>query len=163
MSTSFCTHGEIQQRNNIILISKDGCIFVLKNRLIPSIDLILDFWQLFNTGIEYSGLNTARSALSSFLMLNVQESVSNNTLVKRFMRGIFLLKPSLPRYNFTWDVSIFLNYSQQRQLNVQTNDINTLYITLLLTAQRLQSIHLIDKRNILFNVSVVKIQIWGSC
>lgn len=123
------------------------------------INLILDFWQLFNTGIGYSGLNTARSALSSFFMLNVQESVSNNTLVKRFMRGIFLLKPSLPRYNFTWDVSIFLNYSQQRQLNAQTNDIKTLYITLLLTAQRLQSIHLIDKRNIFFNVSVVKIQI----
>ena len=35
LSTSFCTHGEIQQRNNIRLISKDGCVFVLKNRLIP--------------------------------------------------------------------------------------------------------------------------------
>jgi hypothetical protein len=61
------------------------------------INLILDFWQLFNSGIGYSGLNTARSALSSFLMLKGQESVGNNTLVKQYMRGIFLLKPSLPR------------------------------------------------------------------
>jgi hypothetical protein len=35
LSTSFCNHGEIQQRNNIGLISKDGCDFALKNRLIP--------------------------------------------------------------------------------------------------------------------------------
>lgn len=35
LSTSFCTHGEIQQRNNIGLISKDVCVFALKNMLIP--------------------------------------------------------------------------------------------------------------------------------
>jgi len=79
----------------------------------PSINLILNFLAtLFNSGIGYSGLNTARSSLSSFFVLNGQVSVSNNTLVKRFMRGIFLLKPSLSRYNFTWDVSRFLNYLQ---------------------------------------------------
>jgi hypothetical protein len=75
-----------------------------------------------------------------FFMLNGQVSVGNNTLVKRFMRGIFLLKPSLPSYNFTWDVSIFLNY-----LQTLSNDSLPLETTLqlcallsLLTAQRLQ-------------------------
>ena len=113
-----------------------------------SINMILDFLAtLFNSGIGY----TARSALSSFLMLNEQVSVGNNTLVKRFMRGIFLLKPSLPRYNFTWDVSIFLNYLQtlsNDSLTLKQMTLKLCALLSLLTAQRLQSIHLIDKRNI---------------
>lgn len=128
-----------------------------------SINLILDFLAtLFNSGIGYSGINTARSALSSFLMLNGQVSVGNNTLVKRFMRGIFLLKPSLPRYNFTWDVSIFLHYLQtliNDSLTLKQMTLKLCALLSLLTAQRLQSIHLIDKRNILFSNSVVKIRI----
>lgn len=128
-----------------------------------SINLILDFLAtLFNSGIGYSGINTARSALSSFLMLNGQVSVGNNTLVKRFMRGIFLLKPSLPRYNFTWDVSIFLHYLQtlsNDSLTLKQMTLKLCALLSLLTAQRLQSIHLIDKRNILFSKSVVKIRI----
>jgi len=113
-----------------------------------SINMILDFLAtLFNSGIGY----TARSALSSFLMLNEQVSVGNNTLVKRFMRGFVLLKPSLPRYNFTCDVSIFLNYLQtlsNDSLTLKQMTLKLCALLSLLTAQRLQSIHLIDKRNI---------------
>jgi hypothetical protein len=36
--------------------------------------------------------------------------VGNHSLVKRFLRGVFNIKPSLPRYVNTWDVNIVLNF-----------------------------------------------------
>lgn len=36
--------------------------------------------------------------------------VVNSSIVKRFMKGIFNIKPSLPKYNNVWDVSVVLDY-----------------------------------------------------
>ena len=68
-----------------------------------SLNLVLEYLaSLFHAGIGYSGFNTARSALSSFLTIDGRRQIGQHNLVyKRVMRGIFHLKPSLPRYNFT--------------------------------------------------------------
>ena len=104
------------------------------------------FWQLFLTReLDIVDLTVPDLHFLPFFMLNGQVSVGNNTLVKRFMRGMFLLKPSLPRYNFTWDVSRFLNYLQTLSNDILTLKQMTLKLCALLsllTAQRLQSIHL---------------------
>jgi hypothetical protein len=71
------------------------------------------------------------------------------------------MKPSLPRYNFTWNVTDLLKYLGKLNnvtltLKQATFKLSTLLA--LLTAQRLQSLHLIDIRNIVFSENIIKIR-----
>ena len=66
--------------------------------------------HLFNLGKGYSVLNTARSALSTFLINSFGLTIGNSPLIKRFMKGAFELRPSQPRYNYIWDVSIVFDF-----------------------------------------------------
>lgn len=48
---------------------------------------------------SYSCLNTTRSAIS----LISQNEIGNHPMVKRFLKGVSVLKPPRPRYDFVWD------------------------------------------------------------
>ncbi len=67
----------------------------------PSLTEVLDFLTLFEEGTQYSGLNTARSALSAIIMLPGNTPAGQHPLVCRFLRGVFQERPVLPRYNTT--------------------------------------------------------------
>ena len=55
--------------------------------------------------LGYSSINAARSALSTFVLSRYDNCpIGNSALVKRFMRGIFVLDPPRPRYTRIWDV-----------------------------------------------------------
>jgi integrase len=65
------------------------------------------------------------------------------------MKGVFNERPALPRYSTTWDVNIVLNYLK----TVQNSTLLQLsckfcMLFLLLTAQRCQSLHLIELSDI---------------
>ena len=62
--------------------------------------------------LSYSAINTARSALSSYIILPDGTSLGQHRLVSRLLKDIFQTKPPLPRYSETWDVSIVLHYFQ---------------------------------------------------
>ena len=66
--------------------------------------------SLYEDGLGYSAINTARSALSSVLTLPGNVTFGNRPLVSRFLKGVFELKPSLPRYNRIWDVGVVLGH-----------------------------------------------------
>ena len=57
--------------------------------------------SLYKSGLGYSAINTARSALS-------EDGVKfgEHPLVVRCMKGIFELKPALPKYSEIWDGNI---------------------------------------------------------
>ena len=79
----------------------------------PSIYVVIEFLHdLYKSGIQYSGIQTARSALSGFLSLcsESQVDIGNSVLVKKFMRGVFNKRPALPKYRTTWNPDIVLNY-----------------------------------------------------
>ena len=79
----------------------------------PDINHVLDFLtKLFHTGIGYSALNTARSAVSALCSTNDCMTLGAHPLVKRFMRGVFNLRPTKPRYSTTWDVNRVLEFLQ---------------------------------------------------
>ena len=67
---------------------------------------------MYESGVGYSALNTARSALSnrSIIIFEGGHTVGTNPLVKRYMKGVFNLRPTKPRYSYTWDVSVVLQY-----------------------------------------------------
>ena len=68
------------------------------------VDVINFLGEIFDTGVSYSAVGTARSALSTFLWLEGKPA-GVHPLVCHFLRGVFAERPALPRYEVTWDVS----------------------------------------------------------
>jgi hypothetical protein len=68
----------------------------------------LDFLtSLYENSLSYSAINSARSALSAFGIVHDGVTFGSHPLI-RFMKGICNLRPPIPRYIHTWDVSIVL-------------------------------------------------------
>lgn len=117
--------------------------------------------ELYQCGLGYSCLNTARSALSSFLLFDNDLNIGTHPLVRRFLKGVFILRPALPRYNVTWDVNIVLDYlkslSPLASLSLLQLSQKLLMLLAILSGQRGQTLHLIDIRNIHILETSVKI------
>jgi integrase len=68
------------------------------------------------------------------------------------MKGIYQQRPSVPRYEHIWDVSVVLNYlktlSPVRELSLKDLSLKLLMLLALTTGQRGQSLHLLDLTNI---------------
>lgn len=73
--------------------------------------------QLFEQGLSYSVINTARSALSVILTPQDGISFGENRLVCRFLKGVFEIKPALPKYKKIWDAGQVLIYLRSLTLN----------------------------------------------
>ena len=103
--------------------------------------------ELYNSGLGYSAINTVRSALSTVIILP-SGTFGNQPLVMRFMKGIFEMKPSLPRYTCTWDVGIVLRHLQHMSpnsdLSFKTLTLKLSTLLCLLTGQRCQTITKLD-------------------
>ena len=84
--------------------------------------------------LSYSTINTAKSAISTFAVSQEKNTpIGNSELVKRFMKGLFVLNPPRPRYKAIWDVKIVLDYLSSLE-NVTKLDLKmlTLKLTMLL-------------------------------
>ena len=103
---------------------------------------------LYQTGVGYSAINTARSALSAVIKSDSFRTFGEHPLVTRFLKGVFELKPSLPRYSAMWDVGTVLSYLQSLtaiedlKLDILTRKLTTLLA--LLTAQGCQTLTSLD-------------------
>ena len=106
-----------------------------------NISQVLNFLtQLFNTGVGYSAINTAKSALSALIVLSDSRSLGQHPLVTRYMKGVFESRPSLPRYGTTWDVSLALNWlitMDYKTINLKQLTLKVTLLLSLLTGQRL--------------------------
>ena len=71
--------------------------------------------SLYKDGLGYSAINTAQVALSSALTIPGNVTFGNHPLVARFLKGVFELRPSLPKYNHIWDVSVVLGHLRTLQ------------------------------------------------
>ena len=49
--------------------------------------------EVFDTGVGYSALNTARSAIATFLWIDGKPA-GEHPLVCRFMKGVFNIRPA---------------------------------------------------------------------
>ena len=110
---------------------------------------VLDFLTpLYQQGLTYSAINTARSALSSYITLENGTCVGKHPLVPRLMKGIFQEKPPRPKYTEIWDVSIVLSYLQSlspvNKLSLKELTLKLLVLFLLVSGQRGQTVHLLS-------------------
>ena len=103
---------------------------------------------LFSAGLGYGAINTARSALSSVLVLPNNITFGSHPLVVRFLKGVFELKPALPRYSRIWDVAVVLQHLQTlgpaSGLDLKTLTTKTTMLLCLLTGQRCQTLTKLD-------------------
>lgn len=93
-------------------------------------------------------VNTARSALSTFIILNGNVTFGCHPLVIRFMKGIFNLRPPISRYSEMWDVDVVLRklitLSPVKDLDMKHLTLKLVTLMAIISAQRAQTLHLLD-------------------
>lgn len=100
----------------------------------------------------YSAVNAARSALSATI-LSKGIPFGEHPLVIRCMKGIFELKPALPKYTEIWDVNNVLNYLKRfspikGSLALKDLTLNLSMLLCLTAGQRGQTLLYMDTRSI---------------
>ena len=132
----------------------------------PTLEQCIEFLTtLFNSGLGYSAINTARSALSSVITLSNGLPIGEHPTIRRFLKGVFEIRPALPKYTAIWDVGKLLDYlktfQSASQLSLKDLTHKTATLLFLLTGQRCQTIHSIELSGIqslpdLFRITILQ-------
>ena len=88
------------------------------NHYTPSANSVLKFlYYLYWNGCYYSGLSSARTALSTIVHTEGYSKLSDHPLISKFMKGIYNQHPTLPRYVNIWDINVLLDYFESLPSN----------------------------------------------
>ena len=113
----------------------------------PPVSKVLDFLtELYDCGLGYSAVNTARCALSTIItLLDGTMTIGSHPLIQRFIKAAFQTRPAFPRYQTTWDTSVVLNFLKEwhpvNTLALQHLTFKLVMLCALTTGQRCQSFH----------------------
>lgn len=121
---------------------------------------VLDFFsQVFKNVGSYGTLNTYRAALSLILTIDIGKDPS----IKRFFKGVANLKPQRPRYEYTWDPQVVIEFLKTQfphdQLTLEDHTKKLLMLMALITSQRMQTLAKISIDNIIVSSDVIQIKI----
>ena len=94
--------------------------------------------EYFKTGVGYSLVNSARLALPSVIKPVSNVAFGKSPLLCRLLKGVFNIRPALPRYVTTWDVTKVFTFIKSKP-SLTNYDLKTLYHRLA-TGQRDQTI-----------------------
>ena len=127
----------------------------------PTVAEVLEFLtELYQSNCSYSTLNSARSALSTVVILPGNISVGSHPLVARFLRGAFQTRPALPRYTSIWDVKVVLSFlktlSPASNLTLRDLTLKLKMLIMLVSGQRIQTIQLLSLDNMKVRTSTVE-------
>lgn len=132
------------------------CVEEKINSLHPNVTSVLKFLHSLHVqNLAYSTLNTARSALSSFLIGfkfgGTQYGMSDHPLIVRYMKGVFNLCRPTPRYVDTWDIQPVLNYLELLfpldKLSLKELSLKLVMLLALTSGQRCQTLTFLDTQN----------------
>lgn len=108
--------------------------------------------NLYVSGLKYSAINTARCALSS-LNFDSRITIGNHPIIVRFMKGVYESRPIQSKYSSVWDVKKVLNmfreWKTNKELSLKDLTLKTVMLISLVSAQRVQSIHMLDTANMI--------------
>ena len=123
----------------------------------PTIPNVLEFLQCLreepgnNRG--YSAICTARSALSSFLILPNGQNLGDNKFVKQFIKGVYNMNPPSTRYTRIWDPATLLAILVEppwipfTEMTLELLVQKLIFLILIITGQRGQFIVALDINN----------------
>ena len=101
--------------------------------------------EMFKDGKSYSTINSAGSALSNFVCLRHFENVDfgKHPLTVKFMKGVYKLKPPVPKYTATWDVTLVLNHLRtvsNESCSLKELSLKCVMLLALCSGQRIQTL-----------------------
>lgn len=117
-----------------------------------SVKTILKYlsYLFYRKGFQYRTINVHRSAVSMTHLPINNCCVGEHPLVSRLMKGIANLRPPVPKYLKTWDVSIVLNYllklSPAPSLSLKTLTLKLVMLMAIVKASRANLLHKLDLR-----------------
>lgn len=125
----------------------------------PSVSNVLQYlYELYASGVGYSTINTAKSALSSVIIDVNGFQLGKHPLVLKFMKGIYKLRPPTARYQVTWDADLVLNlfksWPRNSELSLKMLSFKLVALLALVTAQRVQTLSAIELCNIVWTEKV---------
>lgn len=135
------------------------------NPYVSSIPQVLTFLEELRStrNLGYNALNTARSALSSILDQHNNVPVGQHPLLKTYMRAAFNICPPLPRYTDTWDpeqvLTLLRQWAPPADISLKLLTLKVAMLILLVSGQRLQTLTLLDIRNMTVTSSEITFRI----
>ena len=116
----------------------------LKLPTITAANIINFLSSLYNKGASHSVIKSAKSALSHKYSIPPCTLLGDHPDIRKFMQGVFNLRPPKAKTGFIWDVKILFDYFEKLSENDTLNDISltekTLCLLLLLNGTRLNSV-----------------------
>ena len=105
----------------------------------------------FDKGLSYSTINSYRSAISTTHSPIDGMPVGQNPVIVRLLKGMFNMRPSIPKYAVTWDVCKVLEFLKSlpeiKLLTLKEITFKLLMLISLTSADRSQSIAHMDISN----------------
>ena len=102
--------------------------------------------------LAFNSINVAKSAISTLLFHDCK--LGEDTLISRFMRGVYNLRPFIPKNVVIWDTKKVLDFLEKwhpaKNLSLRQLGIKTVLLCLLVSGQRGQTIHLMCLENLKF-------------
>ena len=100
---------------------------------------------MFEKGVSYSGINSAKCALSHIVNIPPCKVLSDHPLIAQYCKGLYNLRPPQPKLSFVWDVRIIFDYFTTQNYNIYLSDKllrhKLLILLLLLGGQRMNTVH----------------------
>ena len=149
-----CSVSSVKQYE--IYLRKWVTFCIAKNIVNPSVveisDVLSFLYSVFESGVSYSGCNTARSALSLVLKPIDNFTVGCHPLVVRILKAIGRKNPPKARYESVWDaglvLKLFSSWLENKQLSLKDLSLKLVALLALTTAQRVQTLCAIKLSNI---------------
>lgn len=114
----------------------------------------------------YESINTAGAALSSLGIVVNGCRAGNHPLVIRFMKGVFNLRPTKPRYTETGDVNPVLHKRRTmhplQNLSVKELTLKLVMLRALTQAARVQTLHILALNGIRREKDFISVSLGGS-
>ena len=131
------------------------CVEKGVDQLNPGINPPLSFLcVLFDSGLKYGALNTARSALSCILKPIEGYKFGSHPITIRVLRSFYNKKPPSARYTEMWNpqlvVDLLREWTPLSSLSLKNLTLKLTMLLLLSTCSRLQRVHGIKRSNIKF-------------
>lgn len=113
----------------------------------------------FNHGAAYGTLNSEKSAIS--LISSVE--IGNNPLISRFLKGVFKIRPTKPKYTSIWSTEVVLKWAETLEplesLDLKSLTFKAVILLALATAHRVQTLSVIKLNDIKFSEESLEIRI----
>ena len=103
--------------------------------------------------------------LSAFVILPGGQTFGKHPHVSRFMRGVSKLCPALLKYDDTWDPTVVIHlltsWGKINGLSLELLTKQTLVLFFLVTGQRVQTAHVLKRKDIVFTDDVCSVAVSG--